>query len=267
MWYEPLLAALYGGLPASIVLMSGAFLVARRQQRFDFIDVVWCPGIFVATATAMIIGWGFDVFQLTTAQLIVLVAVLVWSTRLMNHVGSRFLASDKQDARYTAIIEAMPKARRGLHIYTRIYLLQTILAVTVSLAPLAAIWATSEATIWLAIGIMIWGIGLFIEHVGDQQLKTFIASKPKKGQLLRSGLWRYSRHPNYFGEIVVWWGIWMVSIGSVYWLVGLIGVLTISLLICFVSGVPQAEKRMQRKTGWEEYKRQTSVLIPWPPKQ
>jgi len=119
----------------------------------------------------------------------------------------------------------------------------------------------------LIFGILIYLIGLTIETIADRQLKSHVTNPNKKGTLIDTGLWKYSRHPNYFGESVVWWGIYLtsVSLGAPLWTV--LSPILITLLVRYVSGVPMLEKRLTRYPGYEEYVRKTSIFIPLPNKK
>jgi steroid 5-alpha reductase family enzyme len=117
------------------------------------------------------------------------------------------------------------------------------------------------------IGLCVWGIGFYFESTGDAQLKEFITNPANKGKLMDRGLWKYSRHPNYFGEVTQWWGLFIVALSITGSLFTVIGPLTITTLILFVSGVPLLEKKYAGRPDWEEYKKRTSIFIPLPPKQ
>ena len=114
---------------------------------------------------------------------------------------------------------------------------------------------------------MVWLIGFFFEVVGDYQLKTFLANPKNKGKLMTPGLWRYTRHPNYFGEATMWWGIAIIALATPYGWVAIITPVLITYLLLFVSGVPMTEKSFAGKPGWDRYKRQTSIFLPLPPKE
>jgi steroid 5-alpha reductase family enzyme len=148
-------------------------------------------------------------------------------------------------------------------------LLQSLLAAVVSL-PVLVVNATQPTplTVLSFVGLIIWAVGFYFEAVGDYQLKQFISHPSNKGKLMTKGVWNYTRHPNYFGEIAQWWGIFVISLAvSGYWWLAIIGPLVITGLLVFVSGVPLTEKHFASKPGWEEYKRRTSKLLPLPPKQ
>jgi steroid 5-alpha reductase family enzyme len=117
------------------------------------------------------------------------------------------------------------------------------------------------------IGAALWGIGFFFETVGDWQLSRFRADPSKKGTVLNTGLWRYTRHPNYFGELAQWWGLLLIVVHVPWALVGAVGVAIYSWLVVRVTGKATLEKKMSReKPGYAEYVRRTSGLIPWFPK-
>jgi len=103
--------------------------------------------------------------------------------------------------------------------------------------------------------------------VGDAELARFAKDPLNRGKILQSGLWRYTRHPNYFGEVVQWWGIWLVAVGVPGGWFGIVGPLTITLLILKVSGIPMLEKKMAENPDFAQYKRRTSVFLPWFPKR
>jgi steroid 5-alpha reductase family enzyme len=126
--------------------------------------------------------------------------------------------------------------------------------------------ADPVVTVFVILGAGIWLIGMICEIVADQQLARFLSDPRHRGKLMTSGIWRYSRHPNYFGEMMIWWGIAIIGLGYPLSAVGIIGALIITLILAFVSGIPLAEKGASTKPGWKAYKAQTSVLIPLPPK-
>jgi steroid 5-alpha reductase family enzyme len=115
----------------------------------------------------------------------------------------------------------------------------------------------------LVIGTLLWVCGFVFEAIGDAQLKAFIAKPENRGKLMTEGLWSMTRHPNYFGEITMWWALALIAITLPYGWLGVGGATLITILITKVSGIPPAEKRAAEKPGWEDYKQKTAALIPF----
>jgi len=110
-------------------------------------------------------------------------------------------------------------------------------------------------------------MGFYFEAVGDYQLRTFTKDPSNRGKIIRSGLWRFTRHPNYFGEVVLWWGILLIALSAPNGWVALIGPVTITFLLLQVSGIPMLEKKYEGNPEFEEYKKRTSAFFPLPPKR
>ncbi len=147
---------------------------------------------------------------------------------------------------------------------------QALLAVIISASIIVAAHADANYNSlhwWQYLGILVWLKGFFFESVSDFQLSSFIKKRHDKLEIMKSGLWKFSRHPNYYGEILQWWGIWLIAIGLPYGFWAIISPLTISLLIFFVSGVPILEKKYKSNENYQKYAQKTSILIPWFPKK
>lgn len=127
--------------------------------------------------------------------------------------------------------------------------------------------APSAPPEWLdLLGLAAWLYGFCFEAVGDWQLLMFIRNPDNKGKLMTTGLWRYTRHPNYFGEVTLWWGLWLMTLALQGGWLTIIGPLTITFLILKVSGIPMLEKPYEERADFQEYKRCTSAFFPLPPK-
>lgn len=254
------LAALFGWcLLATVGFLSIVFIVATRLGRYDLIDVAWGPAFIVVAAISLLMteaknSAGFLVFGLVT----------IWGLRLGWHILRRFLGSSHEDPRYTELRQRWPLRYRKLQVFVRIYMVQAFLACVVSLPVIIFIWSSSVQSGFVAVGAAIWTIGFVCEAVADRQLRQFLAKPKNRGALMKNGLWRYSRHPNYFGEITQWWGIGVMALGVYFGVIGLVGPLVITLLIIFVTGVPPAEKRAAKKPGWKAYKHASRLLVPLP---
>lgn len=232
------------------------FVIAVLKKRNDVADTAWGLGFVVLAWACFALG------ERSSLALLVNGLVSIWGLRLAYHIHKRN-HSKPEDARYQQWRE------QWKWFYTRsffqVFVLQGTLLWLIAL-PIIVVnqhyfynWILDVS--W--IGVLVWVIGFMFESIGDSQLKRFIANPANKGKLMTSGLWKYSRHPNYFGEITQWWGIFMVAY-SVYgaWFL-VVSPLVITGLICFVSGIPMTEKRYVGRPDWEEYKRRTSALIPW----
>ena len=117
--------------------------------------------------------------------------------------------------------------------------------------------------VWEIIGLLIWIIGFIFESLGDKQLKNFISDKRNKGHIMKQGLWKYTRHPNYFGEATMWWGIFIISISSKSGIYGIASPIVITFMLLFVSGVPMLERHYKDNKEFQAYALVTSKFIPW----
>lgn len=229
------------------------FLLGTIKQNNSYVDMGWGFG-FVLTSVILFVS-----SEKTIAEIVVLLMVVTWGLRLTYHIVKRNWGRP-EDYRYQ-------KWRKdwGKHVvpiaFVRVYLVQALFMWIVGL-PLWILFTTPNTIDWTVIfACIVYGIGMFFEVVGDQQLRVHIRSN--RGTLMQNGLWSITRHPNYFGEACIWWGIGLYSFllgGPLYVLVG---PLVISLLLRFVSGVPLTEKHMMKKPGWENYANNTSVFTPW----
>jgi steroid 5-alpha reductase family enzyme len=128
-------------------------------------------------------------------------------------------------------------------------------------------YAAGDLGILDVVGLMLWLLGFFFESLADWQLDRFLKDPGNRGKVMDRGLWRYSRHPNYFGEVTMWWGIYTLALSVPGGWMSIIGPLTITYIILFVSGVPMTERFMEGNPVFTDYKRRTSVFIPWFPKK
>ncbi len=119
------------------------------------------------------------------------------------------------------------------------------------------------------IGLFIWIIGFLFQSIGDYQLKQFVSNRENKGRIIKSGLWKYTRHPNYFGEATMWWGIFVIGLNpsSNAGLYGIFSPLIITYMLLFVSGVPMLEKKYKDNEEFQKYAKVTNKFVPWFPKK
>ena len=191
--------------------------------------------------------------------------VSIWGLRLAWHITSRNKGKT-EDYRYLAWRRQWGKWFY-LRSYAQVYLLQGFLLYLIALPVLAINNSMASPLRWLdLIGLVVWLLGFLFETVGDAQLAQFIKHSANKGKLMQSGLWAYTRHPNYFGEVTLWWGVWITSLSSTSNWLSVLGPLTITLLILKVSGIPLLERKMAKHPDFPAYKRRVSVFFPLPPR-
>ncbi len=242
--------------------MSTWFVVSLVLKRNDVADLAWGLGFVFLSWLVYVYRNQLDVNLLLVAALL----VSIWGFRLASHIFGR-ISSGPEDRRYAAWRESWGKYF-VLRSYLQVFLLQGTMMLLISLPII--IMGASEMTSFSLVnlfGILLWFVGFFFEAVGDHQLRVFISNPSNKGKLMQSGLWKYSRHPNYFGESLMWWSIWIVSAGSSQWILGAVSPILIMVLLLFVSGVPLLEKKYAGRKDFEEYKKKTSIFIPLPPKK
>lgn len=234
------------------------FAVSVFAKRNDVADVAWGLG-FVLLAWTGVAAAGPSARSLLVAAL-----VTAWGVRLASHIARRN-AKKSEDPRYVELIGA--SAHPLLRAYAVVFLLQGALLFVVALPVLLVGTAPGAPLTALdAVGAAVWVLGFAIESIADRQLRNFLRDPANKGRVMDRGLWRYSRHPNYFGEVTQWWGIGIIALSVPYGAAGLVGPLAITLLILFVSGIPPLEKRHAGRPEYADYNRRTSVFVPWFPK-
>lgn len=240
---------------AVFVYVTIWFGISRILKRNDVADIAWGPGIFVVALVGYMYG----------GSLLITILIGIWALRLALRIGFRN-AKKSEDKRYIEMRKSWGKWE-ALISYLQVFLLQGILMIFVGYAALhvAAFGLEMNPLVW--VGVIVWCIGFFFETIGDYQLDQFLGNKENKGKIMKYGLWKYTRHPNYFGEVTQWWGIFIIVFLSPYWFLALISPLTITYLILFLSGIPMLEKPFAGNPEWEEYKKRTSVFFPFFPKR
>ena len=239
--------------------MTGWFFIAVFKKRNDVADIACGIGFVVIAWVSLILAGTF-----APAALVVTLLVTIWGSRLSWHIYKRNVGKS-EDYRYKAWREAWGKWFY-FRSYLQVFLLQGFfLGLIVSPVVFVNQYAAGTFTVLDALGFTIWVIGFLFESVGDAQLSRFIKNPNNKGSIMQDGLWRYSRHPNYFGEVLQWWGIWFYALSIPLGWMTVIGPLTITFLILKVSGIPLLEKKMETNPLFQEYKKKTSIFFPLPP--
>lgn len=237
------------------------FVVGNLIKNNSIVDFGWGMG-FVLVAIANF--WNSS--QMSVLQVLFLFVVSLWGFRLSFYIAKRNFGKP-EDYRYQNM-----RKRWGKHpvlgSLLQVYLLQAVFMFVVSL-PIILLYASNAtvATPIFYVGIGLWVIGYFFEVVGDAQLKMFINDPANKGKLMTTGLWKYTRHPNYFGESTMWWGLAVAVLPYSFGWIGLISPIVITTLLLFVSGVPLLEKKYKDNPEWKAYAQKTSKFLPLPPKK
>ncbi len=254
-------------LVVATLSIACVFVIAKRIDRYDIIDIAW--GL-VFIAIAVVVYFGQTSLDILSVQSLLLLLIFIWGLRLSVHIYSRWEKNTKEDARYTDLRKSYANKRGGVafNMFARVYLVQALLAVVVMLPFIVAASSGTVFNGWAVLaGLVLWFVGFIFESVGDWQLLQHTKVTKGKHRLMTTGLWKYTRHPNYFGEVVQWWGIFVIVATAPLWYISILGPLTITALILFVSGVSLSEKRFEGRAGWSEYKRRTSKFLPLPPKK
>ncbi|CAN5131012.1 DUF1295 domain-containing protein [soil metagenome] len=243
-------------------LMVLTWLESLRRRDASIVDIVWGAAFVVVTMTAAVVADGVAARRVLLAGL-----VAVWGLRLSAYLAWRNLGHG-EDYRYRAMRRRWYD-RFGLVSLVVVFGLQGVLVWVVSLPVQLAVTANAPDTIGVlaGVGVAVWAVGLFFEVVGAAQLARFKSDPANEGQVMDRGLWCYTRHPNYFGDFCVWWGIFLVAAETGIGRWGVIGPLVMSLLLVRVSGVAMLERTItKRRPGYEDYVARTSAFLPRPPR-
>jgi steroid 5-alpha reductase family enzyme len=259
------LTATLVSLAVCAVAMAVTALVSRRVGRVSVVDVTWgLAFVLVAVACAVLatVREGGDPWR----SWLLAVAVAVWGGRLAWHIGRR-ARGPGEDPRYEVLL-----GDGGFAAAVRKVFVVQGLAVWLVSMPLQVAAATDvkwPALVW--VGLVIWAVGLFFESVGDAQLAAYQrVPKDQRPLVLDTGLWRYTRHPNYFGDSSVWWGLWVaagLSSGLLPGLLTIISPLAMTYFVVLTTGARLLEKTMMRRPGYPAYAARTSMFFPLPPKR
>ncbi len=251
------------GLGVVLVMMVLLWVASLILKNASIVDIFWGPGFILA-------GWLY--FALTDGamprKLLIMALVTIWGLRLGGYILYRNFGKP-EDFRY-----AKWRAEHGSawwwQSFFQVFLLQGVLLWIIS-APLLKAQADPTPASLTALdfaGLGVWAIGFFFEAVGDFQLARFKANPANKGKVLDSGVWRYTRHPNYFGDAAQWWGFFLIALGTPLGILTVFSPILMTVLLVRVSGVALLEKTLkEEKPHYRDYIERTSAFIPWFPKR
>jgi steroid 5-alpha reductase family enzyme len=239
----------------TLVAVVATFGIARARKRYDTVDTFWGLGFAVVAAAAFPFGDGP-----LALRLVVLGLTVVWGGRLSLHLHLRNHKLP-EDPRYARM------AAGPLRMFVRVYLFQGVVLYFVSLPVQFAMYGTGFGVLgWL--GVAVWLIGFGFETIGDEQLRRFKADPASKGKVLDTGLWRYTRHPNYFGDACVWWGLYLLACSTWPGALTILSPVAMTFTLARGTGKPMLEKGMAKtRPAYAHYVERTSGFFPLPPKK
>jgi len=244
-----------------LVIMSVLWILSLILKDSSIVDIFWGLGFVIAVWAAFLL-----VSSSGARDWLIAALVSIWGIRLTIHVGARNIGKG-EDFRYTKMRE-----KRSGHWWWQslfiVFIFQGILMWVIA-SPLTAIQLPSvdDSLGFLDyLGVIVWAIGFFFEAVGDYQLSRFKANPDNRGRLLKTGLWRFTRHPNYFGDAAQWWGFYLIALSAGAWWT-VVSPLLMTYLLVRVSGVALLERSLKEgKEGYEAYADKTNAFLPWFPK-
>lgn len=237
------------------------FGISHVLKRSDVADTAWGLGIaFVGFIAAG--AQGIPTERMT----LLLILVAIWGIRLSARIYLKN-RNKKEDPRYVLVSEKWGKWSLLIR-YLQVFVLQGALMIVIGYPLIhASVYDQGGIGLLAVIGLLVWIVGFIFEALGDHQLDQFLKKPENKGKIMRYGLWKYSRHPNYFGEVTMWWGIFMILLEVPFGIWAIISPLMITFLILKVSGIPMLEKMFEGNPEFEEYRKTTSVFFPLPPRK
>ena len=249
---------LWGLILVVVLYFTFFFILAQSRGNYGLVDVGWGTGFIVVAVYSLAAGG-----EIGPRKLLVTTLVILWGSRLSYHLFQRNWGQE-EDFRYQEMKAGWDNA--ALNAFFRIFMLQAVILLIIS-SPVSFInlAPSLEISWWGYLGLVVWGIGYFFEVVGDKQLRDFLAQRKDEDEIMTEGLWRYTRHPNYFGESVIWWGVFLIALPLKLGWMTIIGPVGITYLLLYVSGVPLLEEAYADNERYQEYKDRTNKFFPWFP--
>ncbi|MFJ9345827.1 DUF1295 domain-containing protein [Streptomyces sp. NPDC101237] len=250
------------GAVAALAVMLVTFAVAVRVGLHRIVDVAWGVGFAAVAAVTLAASAGHgDLVR----RVLVTALTVVWGLRLAVHIARRGRGHG-EDPRYEAMLAKAPGSRDA-YALRKVYLLQGALVWLISLPVQAAQYVPGRPSPLAWAGVALWALGIGFEAVGDAQLARFKADPANRGRIMDRGLWSWTRHPNYFGDFCVWWGLFLLACDSPQAAaVSALSPLLMSFLLIGGSGKRLLERHMADRPGFAEYRARTSGFFPRPPR-
>lgn len=271
---SPLLTSLTAVGVALLCVVASMGLAALRARQLGIVavvDVAWGLGFVVVAAASGLVAQAAGQASWRTWLLLALVAA--WGGRLAWHVRSRALGEHggQEDPRYEEMLGGSLRSVGLGVVVRRVFLVQGLAQwfVSIPVAVGAVLAVTWSWVVWL--GVAVWAVGLYLEAVGDRQLASYKATpRDQRPPVMDQGLWAWTRHPNYFGDACVWWGLWLVGALASGWVPGLVTALcpvAMTLFLRNVTGAKLLERKMAQREGWDAYAARVPMFFPRPPRR
>jgi steroid 5-alpha reductase family enzyme len=266
------LLSLLVGLLAVTVGMGATAVRARQLDKAAVVDVAWGAGFVLLALAVAVLGTAVDEGT-GWRRWLVAGMVAVWGLRLAWHIRGRAIGEHggKEDPRYAEMLGGPPSQIGMWVLVRRVFLVQGIVQWLVAGPVMVGAVLAVEWWPVVVAGVVVWAVGMFFEAVGDRQLAAYKAEpKESRPQVMDRGLWRYTRHPNYFGDACIWWGLWLAAGLGSGWVAGLTTVVCPAAMTFFVyqvTGVKLLERTMMQRPGYPAYAARTSSFVPLPPKR
>ncbi|MBN2794633.1 MAG: DUF1295 domain-containing protein [Clostridia bacterium] len=232
------------------------FIIGQIKKDNSIVDMVWGIGFLIPAWITFFLGHqAFKSFLVT-------LLVSIWALRLSIHIISRNLGKG-EDFRYVNMRKKWGSHFVYLKAFIQVYMLQMLMLVLISASFVHTnLYGTGSLALLDILGLSIWLFGFFFETTADYQLAKFKKDPNNKGKILTTGLHQYTRHPNYFGEATMWWGIYVIGLSVSKGYLMIISPLVITILVRFVSGVPLLEKHYENRAEYQDYAKHTPIFLP-----
>lgn len=246
----------FGVLIPMLIIGAVFWIISVIKKDVSVVDSLW--SLFFIIAGLAIVN---NLSVISDRAMLVLVLVTIWGLRLSAYITLRHWGHE-EDHRYQTIRENNQPGFTFKSLYM-IFVFQAVVAWVVAMPLFYAMNSTAPLTLFDGLAVMLWLVGMFLETVSDYQLYKFKKNPDNKGKTLTQGLWKYSRHPNYFGEFLVWWGFFAFALSNSGY-ISIISPLLMTFLLLKFSGVSLLEQTMKTRPGYELYMKNTNAFFPGP---
>jgi steroid 5-alpha reductase family enzyme len=248
---------------AVVAMMIIGWLISLRYRNVTIVDSLWGLGFVLIVWITFFLSNGFS-----GRKALIAILVTVWGMRLSIYLSKRNWGVG-EDPRYGEWRKKSGERFWVVSLY-KVFLLQAIfLWVIAFVLQFGQLSPTPDQFVWLdMLGVLVWVIGFFFESVGDWQLARFKADPANKGRVMDRGLWAYTRHPNYFGEFLIWWGFFLITLSTPYSWWTIISPLIVTAVLLKMTGIPLTESTIVKtRPGYTDYIKRTRAFVPWFPKK